>query len=630
MLDVLTNVGFLLVLTAIFFITFLAAIVQRMRNKQLIHRAFFVLMLTVLVWAVGALFMLADSLQNRPIQVWTVDLAYIGLILTPVAIFYVGIIYARTTLKLSPIHLLSLVVPTLSLILLLTNSRHHLFYRYYQYDQLTEAAALGPYFMIHTAYSYLCIFAGMLFLAYFSAKNAGFFSRQSIFIMSGVVISFVFNILVTFQVIDAAFHGTVIAFSLSCSLFYLAIFKFDFLSIVPIALQTVVDHISDSFLVFDQKDFLIDYNKPFVDTFASEIEISRKMSLDEMTKRVAKNESLYKLLSRFQKMIGQHKRLNIEQSLIIDGKTRHFSIEVTPLFNQGQFMSTIVLLKDITQIREAVESLQRNHEILMEKERLASLGQLIGGIAHNLKTPIMSISGGIEGIKDLVDEYRDSVGDSTVTPQDHREIAREMMVWIDKIKPHCAYMSDIITTVKGQAAQFNTTDEMAFTLDELIHRVDLLMKHELKRYHCILNVRYLTSNLIEMKGEINSLVQIFDNLIINALQSYNGQQGQVDMTIQEQDNQITFELRDYGDGISETVKDKLFREMVTTKGKMGTGLGLYMSHATIRGKFGGRMWFESETGQGTTFFISLPIARSYPNPALVNPATNGVINYAQT
>ena len=63
---------------------------------------------------------------------------------------------------------------------------------------------------------------------------------------------------------------------------------------------------------------------------------------------------------------------------------------MTPLYNQRIYLSTIILLKDITQIKSALETIQRNFEILTEKERLASLGQLIGGIAHNLKTPIMS------------------------------------------------------------------------------------------------------------------------------------------------------------------------------------------------------------------------------------------------
>ena len=75
----------------------------------------------------------------------------------------------------------------------------------------------------------------------------------------------------------------------------------------------------------------------------------------------------------------------------------------------------------------------------MERERLASLGQLIGGIAHNLKTPIMSISGATEGLTDLIKEYDESIGDPEVTNEDHHAIAKDMSEWVDKIKTHTAY-----------------------------------------------------------------------------------------------------------------------------------------------------------------------------------------------
>lgn len=70
----------------------------------------------------------------------------------------------------------------------------------------------------------------------------------------------------------------------------------------------------------------------------------------------------------------------------------------------------------------------------MESERLSSLGQLIGGIAHNLKTPIMSIAGAAEGLNDLIKEYDSSIDDPTVNSQDHHEIASDMSTWIEKIK----------------------------------------------------------------------------------------------------------------------------------------------------------------------------------------------------
>lgn len=121
------------------------------------------------------------------------------------------------------------------------------------------------------------------------------------------------------------------------------------------------------------------------------------------------------------------------------------------------------------------------HSIAMERERLASLGQMIGGIAHNFKTPIMSISGGLEAISDLINEYDNSIGDSEVTREDHHEIASEISDWIGKIKPYCSYMSDIISAVKGQTTNLSNSTSLNFTVEELIKRIKILMSHELKK-----------------------------------------------------------------------------------------------------------------------------------------------------
>ena len=118
--------------------------------------------------------------------------------------------------------------------------------------------------------------------------------------------------------------------------------------------------------------------------------------------------------------------------------------------------------------RQNVNQLKQNQNILMERERLASLGQLIGGIAHNLKTPIMSISGATEGLSDLIEEYKNSINDPNVTIDDHHEIANEMQEWIYKIRNYTSYMSDIITAVKGQAVTFSENNQDTFTTEDLI------------------------------------------------------------------------------------------------------------------------------------------------------------------
>lgn len=255
-----------------------------------------------------------------------------------------------------------------------------------------------------------------------------------------------------------------------------------------------------------------------------------------------------------------------------------------------------------------VEKLHDSQENLMESERLASLGQLIGGIAHNLKTPIMSISGAAEGLTDLVKEYEASIGDPEVNEQDHHDIAKDMLEWIAKVKTHTEYMSDVITAVKGQAVTLSNEEEIAFTVGELLKRVNILMKHELKNAIIYLNVSMKTDENILIHGDVNSLVQVINNMISNSIQAYNGRTEQnIDLLVERKDNKLLISIRDYGEGMPEKVKNKLFKEMITTKGKNGTGLGLYMSYSTIKAHFNGNISVESKEGEGTIFTITLPI-----------------------
>lgn len=258
--------------------------------------------------------------------------------------------------------------------------------------------------------------------------------------------------------------------------------------------------------------------------------------------------------------------------------------------------------------KKHVQQIHANQDKMVEKECLASLGQMIGGIAHNLKTPIMSIAGAAEGLSDLVKEYNSSIDDPEVTSKDHHDIAHDMDTWIDKIKTHTSYMSDIITAVKGQAVTLSESESNSFTVEELLKRINILMKHELKNALIDLNIDVKIDYSVVLNGNVNSLVQVVNNLISNAIQSYNGKTNEsIDLVVDKNGSSIVILVADHGCGMPQEVKDKLFKEMITTKGKNGTGLGLFMSYSTIRGHFNGNMTFESEINKGTTFKIVLPI-----------------------
>ena len=284
------------------------------------------------------------------------------------------------------------------------------------------------------------------------------------------------------------------------------------------------------------------------------------------------------------------------------GKT----LPVTTNDEIGDLINSFNLVQKYSQSQ--VNQIKNNQEILMERERLATLGQMVGGIAHNLKTPIMSISGASEGLKDLINEYDKSIEDSEVTASDHHEIAGDMRKWIDKINNYTEYMSDIITAVKGQAVTLSNQEIVSFTVGELVKRVDILMKHELKHSLVDLNIHMNVDENLTLHGDINSLVQVLNNLISNSIQAYAGiENGSIDLDLNKSGDSLVITVTDYGKGIPVEVQERLFKEMVTTKGKNGTGLGLFMSYSNIRAHFNGNMTFESEVGKGTKFEIVLPV-----------------------
>ena len=178
-----------------------------------------------------------------------------------------------------------------------------------------------------------------------------------------------------------------------------------------------------------------------------------------------------------------------EEHFVNNDFDRYFAVEITPVItNQNRYKGTIILLKDITELTRSFELVKQTQAQLIEREHLVTLGQLVGGIAHNLKTPIMSVSGGLEGLSDLITEFDESIDDPSVVNEDYHNIAAEMRDWIKKMKSYSSYMSDIISAVKGQAVQLTASTTDQFELNELLKRIEILMNHELKKYGCKLNV----------------------------------------------------------------------------------------------------------------------------------------------
>lgn len=533
--------------------------------------------------------------------------SYIGSCFIPITLLYTAITFSKTKTNFNKwYYKLLLVIPFISLIVLWTNDFHHLFYIKYSIN-LNETI-IGPFANVYIIYTYSLLAISILILLKYMIKNAGFFSKQCAFLVTGCLIPIVINFLGTFGIIPITIYVTPISYSLSIVFFAFAIFKFKFLSVTPIAMQRIVDRMSDSFLVINDDKIISDFNDTFLKTFklsesdmrnANFIEFIEENSLEGLDKSYI--NSILDKAKKTEETIQVKKEIPI--------KDKYFNIEASGIFSKNSFLGTLILLKDVTQHVLDTNTIKDNQSMLMEKERLASLGQMIGGIAHNLKTPIMSIAGAAEGLLDLTKEYDISIGDPQVTNEDHHAIVKDMNEWIEKIKTHTSYMSDVITAVKGQAVAFSDTNSDTFTISELLTHIDVLMRHELKNALVYLNTSILVPETLSIKGNINSLVQVINNTISNAIQAYGGKPNKnIDLIINKKNNDLIISIQDYGCGIPKKIQDKLFKEMITTKGKNGTGLGLFMSYSNIRAHFNGNMTFKSEEGKGTKFDITIPLS----------------------
>ena len=549
--------------------------------------------------------LLAEPLHIQPI--YFDYFTYIGVVFLPVFLYIASQVFTKPNFKIKKYHLLLFFIPILSLLIIWTNDFHHLFYKYYSI-YMTEYVT-GPYAMIHLLYTYSLLIISLVTLLKYSIKQRKKLSAQSTLFLLALAIPVIVNIIGILGLAEITIYYTPITFSFSFLLIFIAIFKFDFLNLNTIATQSIIKAITDSYLVLNRDNEITLCNEVFLNNFSFNKEnlLNHNIfNIKEIQTEFSKDdlEICIELVKTTKKKISTEKYFKR-----ID---KYFSIDISPILKNDTYIGTLIILKDVTEKEHDKLQIKANQDLLVEQERLASLGQMIGGIAHNLKTPIFSIAGGLEGLSDLIKEFDESIDDPEVTSQDMHDIAKDMNVWITKLREHVSYMSDVITTVKGQTVTMSESQNAKFTVKELFDHVVILMQHELKEKLTTLNISNNVPYNSSIYGNINSLVQVINNLISNAIEAYlNTDRDRIinlSANYNESDKNIIISIEDFGPGLPEKVQEKVFKEMITTKGKYGTGLGLFMSYSNIKAHFKGELSFKTEKDKGTTFIISIPSA----------------------
>jgi PAS domain S-box-containing protein len=242
-----------------------------------------------------------------------------------------------------------------------------------------------------------------------------------------------------------------------------------------------------------------------------------------------------------------------------------------------------VILRDIT---ESV----RLQDQLHQAERLAEMGTLASGMAHEIGTPMNVILGRAEQLMRRTDDEAMRKGLATITAQVER---------ITKI------MNQLLTFARRKPGERRSVN-LGQTLDDCLE----VLQERVRRAGVTIESRYETTlRPVHVHADPDQMSQVFLNLFINAIHAMPGG-GVLRISLERLNNHVKAVVTDTGHGIPEEDLPKIFHPFFTTKeaGK-GTGLGLTVVHNIVQ-EHGGSITVESRPGQGTTFTITLPAAKS--------------------
>ena len=241
---------------------------------------------------------------------------------------------------------------------------------------------------------------------------------------------------------------------------------------------------------------------------------------------------------------------------------------------------------------QMVETLQRTQEELLHKEKLASMGQLAAGVAHEINNPLGSILL-------FAEMLQEEAGEKDPRREDLKMITQETL--------RCKkIVADLLNFARQQEILAQTTD-----VNEILEQSISSVNHQ-PNFNNIQIVKQLAPDLPALQADPAQLIQVFVNLLNNAADAM-PQGGTITLATRREDGRgVKIEIADTGRGIPEENLSKLFTPFFTTKpvGK-GTGLGLSIVYGIIK-MHRGQIGVKSRVGQGTTFQITLPLTPAEP------------------
>lgn len=267
--------------------------------------------------------------------------------------------------------------------------------------------------------------------------------------------------------------------------------------------------------------------------------------------------------------------------------------QLASAINQAELFETVLNQKN--ELVKAILQLKETQAQLIQSEKMASLGQLVAGVAHEINTPLGSVNSNNNILEKCLEKVQGEIKNKDI-----------IEILENAINTNTEAIKRINTLVRSlrNFARLDEAEYQEADIHEGLNSTLMLVNHEIKNRIEIIRE---FENLPPVKCYPNQLNQVFMNILINACQSIEGK-GTIAIKTEKPENKVIITISDTGKGIAAKDISRIFDPGFTTKGfGVGTGLGLSICYQIIE-KHKGKIFVESEVGKGTAFKIELPLA----------------------
>jgi PAS domain S-box-containing protein len=575
---------------------FLAVYAWRQRNKPGVP-AFALMMAAIAVSSLAeGISMFSYTAESA--KFW-IKLNFLGIVTIPVFFLIFILQYSGRERWLSRLRIAMLfLIPLMTQIIIWTDDGHGFFFDQLEFSpygslMLLDAVRFGRWFRIHIGYTYLLTLTGIMVIISMIIRPFHLYRQQAAGLLLGIMPPILNSTLNASTLIPGIRSQlTLFSYTLMGSIFAWTLFHRQFLDVVPVARDILIDSMGDGMLVLDARHRIVDLNP------AAQHLLNSTISSEYI------GQSAFDVLQAWYglgTLLQQDTHVQTEIALEHQGTQHHYLLRISPLTDKrGKQAGKLIMLRDITERKWAEEKLLEAHAELQEKnaqlhELNASKDKFFSIISHDLRGPFATLL----GVSKLLEENAEAY-----PPDEIKKRVHWLRVYTKRLY---TLLENLLTWSRLQRGAMLQQPELIHLFDIVEDNIALhAPKADEKE---IVLTQTIPQQHLQAYADHSMINTVIQNLISNALK-FTPAGGHVTVSAREQHNIVEVSVSDTGIGIPPREFSKLFRIDAQythsgTAGEKGSGLGLILCHELVE-RNGGTIWVESEVGKGTTFRFTLP------------------------